>query len=258
MPGYDVFARYYDALTANVDYEARAAYLDALLKRFDHPAGLTLDLACGTGSLTLALKRRGFDVFGIDSAYAMLTEAKDKAYAEEADVLFLCQKMQTLDLFGTVDTVFCALDSINHLPGEKDVLAAFRRVAFFLNDDGWFVFDVNTPYKHEHILRNNTFVYDLPEVYCVWQNQYSTADKTVSISLDFFEKQGRTYTRSSERFSEHVYSAEKLTELLREAGFDRIEFFGDLSFDPPKAEEQRWIVAAHITNSQNAVAKEQD
>ena len=27
MAGYDVFARYYDALTANVDYKGRAAYL---------------------------------------------------------------------------------------------------------------------------------------------------------------------------------------------------------------------------------------
>lgn len=57
-------------------------------------------------------------------------EAKDKAYDMEADVMFLCQKMQTLDLFGTVNTVFCSLDSINHLSGEAQVQAAFDRVAF--------------------------------------------------------------------------------------------------------------------------------
>ena len=253
MAGYDVFARYYDALTANVDYAGRAAYLAKLLEKLNHAPGLTLDLACGTGSLTLELHKLGFDVYGVDGSYAMLCEAKDKAYDLEADVLFLCQKMQTLDLYGTVDTVFCSLDSINHLPGPDAVLDTFKRVAFFMNDDGWFVFDVNTPYKHESVLSNNTLVYDLADIYCVWQNTYNPQDRSVAISLDFFEKMGKTYTRSSERFSEQVYTPEEITEMLEKAGFDQIQIFGDLSFEPPKDTEQRLIFAAHITNSQNGV-----
>ena len=115
-------------------------------------------------------------------------------------MLFLCQKMQRLDLYGTVDTVFCALDSINHLSGPEQVLETFKRVAFFLNDDGWFIFDVNTPFKHEKVLADNTFVYDLPDIYCVWQNTYNPQDGSVAIELDFFERQGKLYARSSERF----------------------------------------------------------
>ena len=107
MAGYDVFARYYDALTANVDYKGRAAYLKKLLEHLHHEPGIVLDLACGTGSLTLELYKLGMDVYGVDGSIAMLSEAKDKAYDMEADVMFLCQKMQTLDLFGTVNTVFC-------------------------------------------------------------------------------------------------------------------------------------------------------
>ena len=41
--------------------------------------------------------------------------------------------------------------------------------------------------------------------------------------------------------------------MLTQAGFDRIQIFGDLTFDAPKPDEQRLIVAAHITNSQNGV-----
>ena len=253
MAGYDIFARYYDALTANVDYAGRAAYLAQLLKRLGHDAGITLDLACGTGSLTLELHKLGFDVYGVDGSIAMLSEAKDKAYDLNADVLFLYQKMQDLDLYGTVDTVVCSLDSINHLPGAKEVLETFKRVAFFMNDDGWFIFDVNTPHKHENVLGGNTFVYDLTDVYCVWQNKYNAQNKSVTISLDFFEKMGKTYTRSSERFSEQVYAPEEITAMLKEAGFDRIEIFGDMSFEAPKPDEQRLIIAAHITNSQNGV-----
>ena len=53
MSGYSVFAQYYDELTRNVRYAERAEYFLALLKRLGHAPGLTLDLACGTGSLTL-------------------------------------------------------------------------------------------------------------------------------------------------------------------------------------------------------------
>ena len=81
-------------------------------------------------------------------------------------------------------------------------------------------------------------------------------DHSVAISLDFFEKEGKVYTRSSEHFFEHAYSVEKLTEMLKKSGFDRVEVFGDLSFDAPKPEEQRIIFAAHITNSQNGVFKD--
>ena len=190
MVGYDVFARYYDALTANVDYKGRAAYLKKLLEHLHHEPGIVLDLACGTGSLTLELYKLGMDVYGVDGSIAMLSEAKDKAYDMEADVMFLCQKMQTLDLFGTVNTVFCSLDSINHLSGEAQVQAAFDRVAFFMDNDSWFIFDVNTLYKHEKVLGNNTYIYDLADIYCAWQNRYNPQDHSVAISLDFFEKEG--------------------------------------------------------------------
>ena len=139
---------------------------------------------------------------------------------------------------------------------EAQVQAAFDRVAFFMDNDSWFIFDVNTLYKHEKVLGNNTYIYDLADIYCAWQNRYNPQDHSVAISLDFFEKEGKVYTRSSEHFFEHAYSVEKLTEMLKKSGFDRVEVFGDLSFDAPKPEEQRIIFAAHITNSQNGVFKD--
>ena len=175
-----------------MDYKGRAAYLKKLLEHLHHEPGIVLDLACGTGSLTLELYKLGMDVYGVDGSIAMLSEAKDKAYDMEADVMFLCQKMQTLDLFGTVNTVFCSLDSINHLSGEAQVQAAFDRVAFFMDNDSWFIFDVNTLYKHEKVLGNNTYIYDLADIYCAWQNRYNPQDHSVAISLDFFEKEVRS------------------------------------------------------------------
>ena len=98
------------------------------------------------------------------------------------------------------DTVICALDSINHLTLEKDVQAAFDRVSLFLNPGGWFLFDVNTVYKHRYVLADNVFLYDTDEVYCVWQNHYEEKNDRVGIQLDFFGREGSLYRRSGEHF----------------------------------------------------------
>ena len=244
MQSYSVFAQYYDALTGNVDYARRAEYLLDLMGRLGAEPGLTLDLACGTGSLTLELYRRGVDVYGIDGSVEMLSEARRKCAEEGADILFLCQKMQSLDLYGTVSTTFCVLDSLNHLPGPAGVQKAFDKVSFFTDPGGWFVFDMNTPYKHEKVLGSNTFVYDTQSVYCVWQNRYKPRYHQVDISLDFFEKTGRTYYRSGEHFSECAYAVDEVQEMLQKAGFSKAQVFHELTFDPPKPDSQRLIYAA--------------
>ena len=70
---YSYFAEYYDILTENVEYEKRADYFLELFKKHGHDMGLTLDLACGTGTLTLELCKRGVDIFGCDMSVDMLT-----------------------------------------------------------------------------------------------------------------------------------------------------------------------------------------
>ena len=114
--------------------------------------GLTLDLACGTGTLTLELCKRGVDIFGCDMSADMLTIAQQKAFEEDRDIMFIKQKMQNLKLFGNIDTCICTLDSINHLQSAKDVQKTFEKVSEYMNDSGMFVFDMNTVYKHKYIL----------------------------------------------------------------------------------------------------------
>ena len=157
MRAYSVFAQYYDELTVNVEYPKRAEYLIKLMERLGHTPGLTLDLACGTGSLTLELYRRGIDIYGVDSSVEMLSEARAKCAEAGADILFLCQKMQAIDLYGTVDTAICTLDSLNHLSSGEELGKVFSKVAFFMNPQGYFIFDMNTLYKHENILANETY-----------------------------------------------------------------------------------------------------
>ncbi len=242
---YSALARYYDSLMRNVDYSARADYLCSILEHLGHSAGLTLDLACGTGSLTLELAARGYDVYGLDASPEMLSEAQQKAAEAGRSILFVCQEMQKMDLYGGVDTAVCMLDSVNHITSSADLQEAFRRIAMFLNPGGYFVFDANTCYKHRKILSNNVFVYDLEDIYCVWQNRCEQKSGLVSVSLDLFEHlEGGMYRRSSEHFQERAYSEEQLRTMLENAGLRVEGVWADMTFESPGPEAERMIVVA--------------
>ena len=235
---YGVFAEFYDGLTRNVDYSAKADYLCDIFKRFSHNPECMLDLACGTGSLTLEMKKRGFDVFGADVSFEMLSQAQQKAAEQDLDILFLCQNMKSLELYGLADTCVCTLDSISHLQGKEEVLKTFKQLSMYMDKNGLFVFDVNTLYKHREVLGNNTFVYDTDEVFCVWRNTFDKKNSSVEIELDFFVPENDVYIRSTECFREFAYSEDEMSAMLRESGFEIVGIFDDMSCKPPKEHTQ--------------------
>lgn len=239
MGAYSVFAKYYDSLTANIDYKSMARAIDGYVKENAPTSNLLLDVACGTGSLALELADLGYDVIGADSSCEMLSEAMDKAYSQGKQILFLNQAMDELDLYGTVGVAVCTLDSINHVTDIDVVDKAFSKVSLFLEKDGVFVFDINTLYKHSNVLADNTFIYDCEEVYCVWQN--STEDNVTTINLDFFENDGDVYYRSSETFCEVAYSCEDVEKLLSKNGLKVISKFDDYTKDNISEKTQRIV-----------------
>ena len=246
MASYGDFAYYYDMLTENVDYDERCEYICGLLAENGISEGILLDLACGTGTLSLLLSEKGYDVIGVDGSEEMLTQAQEKKMESGADIIFLCQKMQELDLFGTINAAVSTLDSINHVTDENTVKEIFRRVSLFMEDGGIFVFDVNTLYKHKEILGDNTFIYDLDEVYCVWQNS-TDENLLTTISLDLFEKDGEdeeTYYRYSEEFSERAYELEDIKSWLEEYKFEVTAVYEEMTRNNVSDKTQRAVFVA--------------
>ena len=142
---YAAFAAFYDRLTGDVDYAGLAAYLREIFLRHQGAVPRTLlDLACGSGSLSLELAADA-EVIGVDGSEDMLALAGEKAARAGRSLLFLRQDMRCLDLYGTVEGAVCVLDSLNHLLRTADIRAVLRRLRLFLEPGGLFVFDVNTP-----------------------------------------------------------------------------------------------------------------
>lgn len=243
MDNYNSFSEYYDSLLEDARYEDRCRYIFNAAEKYGHPLGKTLDLACGTGTLTLLLRKSGVDVFGVDGSVEMLSKAMQKSLAADEHILYVCQQMQELELAEMIDTCVCTLDSLNHLTDEDDVQRTFNGVGKYMNAGGLFVFDVNTVYKHREILADNAFILENEYVFCAWQN-FLRGNDIVDISLDFFEYVDGVYQRSSEDFSERAYSESALREMLGKAGFEVLSVCSDLSFDPPKPDDQRIIFIA--------------
>lgn len=242
---YAAFAEFYDRLTADVDYPARADYFLKLFDRCGVTPGSLLDLACGSGTLSLELSARGADVIGVDGSEDMLALAQDKARRAGRSLLFLHQDMRRLDLYGTVDGAVCTLDSLNHLLDTGSLAEIFRRLHLFIAPGGVLLFDVNTPYKHRHILGDNSFVYEEEDFLCVWRNHLIERTCEVEMLLDFFiETPDGRYERLTDRVRERAYSRRTWEQLLEAAGFERLGVFGDGGFDPPVEAEERWVFAA--------------
>ena len=108
MNSYRFLAGCYDQLTYDVRYPAWADYIEKHFRRQPLPGRTVLDLACGTGSLTRELALRGYEMIGVDQSPEMLAEAAEKNRGTAPiEPIFLCQPMERLDLYGTIDACVC-------------------------------------------------------------------------------------------------------------------------------------------------------
>lgn len=239
------FAKVYDKFTDACEAQSRSFYIKTLLCRLGVRDGILLDLACGTGRISAELLRAGYDVISIDNAPEMLCEARERLAEFGGRALVLQQDMRALDLFGTVRATVCSMDSVNHLLSEEDVFAVFSKVSLFTEPGGVFIFDANTLYKHAEVLADNTFVYEDETDYLVWQNEYDEGTHTVQMLIDVFSSEdGETYERYTDEITERAYPADVLETLLRRAGFSQVFIYGDKTFSPPAAQEERIYFAA--------------
>jgi ubiquinone/menaquinone biosynthesis C-methylase UbiE len=238
---YNIFADFYDELMYDVDYKKRTSYLMKLFKKYGSAPTLLLDAACGTGGFSNEFASRGVEVIGADMSEEMLNIARNSAMEKGNDILFLCQKLEELDLYGTVDGAVCCLDSLNHITGYNTFCKAIKRISLFLEKDKLFIFDLNTEYKHREILGDNVFVMDRESVYCVWANQFNPKNNKTDIMLDFFVKENDNYSRFSEEFSERAYTSEQIEKALQKAGLEIVEIFDDMTENPVSDTTERAI-----------------
>ena len=254
---YTDFARVYDELMDNTPYEMWCNRLDQLIASYgvsrptrdaegilDSERNLVVDLGCGTGDLTLMLTQAGYDVIGIDRSEEMLSALREKAdeLGLTGRLLLLKQDLLDLDLYGTIRAAVSTFDTYSHIGPQENFEKAIRKAAYFMEEGGVFIFDLNTPYKHRHILAGQTFDIEAEDADCHWSNRYDeTAQRVdITINIDYHE----TGEHFHEAFSEYSYALDTVCALLEKYGFAVAKVADGESFGPVRGDSPRWIITA--------------
>ena len=239
---YNDFAYIYDKLINDVDYKEWADYYFKIFQRYGLSPKLGLDLGCGTGNLTVELASRGIEMTGVDLSEDMLMVAREKS--EGMDILYLNQDMTEFELYGTVDFIVSSLDCINYITDKRDLQRVMKLANNYLEPGGLFIFDINTRYKLENVIGDNTFILEDDDCFCSWQNEYDKRRKLSDFYLTFFLKDGENYTRFDEHHTERAYEIEEIKSLIESSGMRLLKVYHNLSFENPKKNSERVFFVA--------------
>lgn len=245
MASYESFARVYDLFMDNIPYEEWGEYLHGLLLDFGVKDGLVLELGCGTGSMTELLAGWGYDMIGVDNSVEMLEIAQEKKAQSGHDILYLLQDMREFELYGTVGAVVSVCDSMNYITEEEDLLDVFRLVNNYLDPGGIFIFDLNTVYKYEQLLGDNTIAENRDEGSFIWENQYDEESGLNVYQLALFIPVEDDLCRKYEEIHyQQAYTLEQIQTLLFEAGMEYITAYDAFTHEAPREDSERIYVVA--------------
>lgn len=262
MSQYGNFAYVYDQLMDDVDYEAWVRHIENLIEKSGASVKNILELACGTGNITILLAKKGYDIAGIDISEDMLGLALEKSEAMGVPLVLLEQDMVDLDFdLYDLDCVLCACDGFNYVTSLDDLDKVFAKIYDLLKPGGIFVFDISSYYKLSQVLGNNFMGESREDISYMWTNYYDEANQLLEMNLDFFLKleseddqdyyleegsqdEDNLYERYREVHLQRAHREEEIVDILKKLGFARVDSYGDFGLDRPSDQSERIFFTA--------------
>ena len=272
MDSYTSFAKVYDTFMDNVPYTEWAEYIANQLEKYDIPKtalnpadseagetcvklseknavldealleekGSVLDLGCGTGTLTSLLYQKGYSMMGVDNSEEMLEIAQEKKTKSGEDILYLCQDMRDLELYGTVGAVISVCDSLNYILEEEELQEVFSLVNNYLFPGGVFLFDFNTTYKYAEVIGDTTIAENRDDCSFIWDNYYHEEEGINEYDLTIFVKEeDERFSRFQETHYQRGYTLDEMKGMLEKAGLEFIEAVDSDTKKAPTKESER-------------------
>jgi 2-polyprenyl-3-methyl-5-hydroxy-6-metoxy-1,4-benzoquinol methylase len=132
--------RHYDLQTEN--FVEDIPFYERQIDRYGQPV---LELACGTGRITIPLAKKGVAITGLDVTESMLSLARQKAAKDAVEVDWVLADCRDFQLNRRFRLIFIPVNSITHLHRREDLEALFGRVKEHLHQKGRFIIDVFNP-----------------------------------------------------------------------------------------------------------------
>ncbi len=236
---FEKISPYYDRIMRTVDYVRWIKYIETLFFIKGRKPKKILDIACGTGSPTLLLRQRGYDIVGFDIARGMIIEFRKKQQESGTLIPSFVGDVRDIPLQSeSFDAVISIFDSLNNLHSRKELLKAFYEVRRVLRKPGAFVFDLNTKYVLEKQWDNKIRVEKNDDSVSIWESSFKNNISTLKLTIFIKDKNGQ-YTRLDNTFKERGYNRKEVETALKTAGFSRVESFEHLTFNAPQKDAWR-------------------
>ena len=238
--------RHYDALnsflTADIPFyvgEARKA------------AGPVLELACGTGRLTIPIAQARVEIVGLDLSPSMLAHARTKVKAAGVDIEFVEGDCRSFDLGRKFALIFMGFNSMQHLHDHASLAALFANVRRHLAEGGRFIFDVFNP-KVEILARTSgerrlEREYRGPDGNAMafeYSSAYNDAAQVSHIQCYFVRRgpNGEELDVRQEELHLRSFFPQELDLLVRSQEFEIVEKFGNFERKPFGSGEPKQVV----------------
>ena len=189
--------------------------------------------------------------------YAELGEPDEPEESDEPDepdepdelpnggILYLLEDMRELELYGSVRAVVSVCDSMKYILEEADLREVFSRVHEYLEEDGVFIFDLNTVYKYRDLLGETTIAENREEGSFIWENYFDEESAVNEYDLTLYIREdGESYRRFEEVHYQRAYDLKTIDRLLADAGMELTAAYDAFTKEPVRDDSERIYVVA--------------
>ncbi len=134
--------RHYDA---KVESRGRFNPIPFYIKKAKEFGEPILELACGTGRVTIPIAQKGLSITGLDLLDTMLKEAKRKSKKIGVNIKWIESDMRDFDLNEKFNLIIIPGCAFNHLLDLESVEKCLSSVKKHLKPNGGFIFDAFNP-----------------------------------------------------------------------------------------------------------------
>lgn len=266
------FAEIYDEVMKNVPYKYWFRYLNDLLKYYNHRPESVLELASGTSNMTLKFIdfKPVNKITALDLSSAMISKAIEKlelkaaqnpnleikSYNNEEEKYFLknfnqklsinftSQNMADFQLDNSFDLIVSFFDSLNYLTDIKQLEKTFENAADHLNQDGLFIFDMNSIGRIKTI-GENSYVIEGDNYECFWEDKVKPKENLWQVKLKICPSNDQLPC-FEETHSERGYKIKTILRLLKNSGFEAVDVYNAFSFARGRNNSRRLYFAAAL------------
>lgn len=212
--------------------------------------GPVLELACGTGRLSLPLAKAGIDLTALDISVPMLNRAREKAARAGLKINFVSGDARKFKFKKKFRLIFIPFNSMQHLADRKSLESFFASVKNHLAPGGKFILDVFNPHPG-YLVRDTeellpVFCYKDPrdpkgEEQILVEEQYSYDRGSQVSRIVWHYKRGRTLF-ASKKLNMRCFFPQELDALLHYNGFKILAKYGAFDRSRFTGESSKQIV----------------